>query len=87
MSKDRYQSLFRFLRFDNTETKQNRVSAMKEKLEAFHSIFDQFSQGCTENYSSDCNLTADKRLATGEEAIYGVHNKQAMMVWFESTDL
>jgi hypothetical protein len=39
------------------------MSAMMEKLEAFHSIFDQFSQACTENFSSGCNLTVDKRLA------------------------
>jgi hypothetical protein len=66
MSKDRYQSLFRFIRFDSTETRQNRINAMTERLEAFHSIFDQFSQACTENYSSGCNLTVDKRLATGK---------------------
>jgi hypothetical protein len=40
--------------------KQNRLSATKNKLEAIHSTFDQFSLACTENYSSGCNFTTDE---------------------------
>jgi len=40
------------------------VSATKDKLKATHSIFNQFSQSCTENYSSHSHSNADERLAT-----------------------
>ena len=43
------------------------VSATKNTLKATHSIFDQFSQACTENYSSRSKTTADERLPTYRE--------------------
>lgn len=64
MSKNRYKSVFRFIKFDDTETRQNRISATKNKYEAIVSTFDQFSVTCTENCSSCCNLTADEGYAT-----------------------
>jgi len=43
------------------------VCATKDKLKATHSIFDQFSQACIENYSSHSKSTANERLATYRE--------------------
>lgn len=43
------------------------VSATKDKLKATHSIFDQFSQACIENYSSRSKSTVDERLDTYRE--------------------
>jgi hypothetical protein len=40
-------SIFHFTRFDDIETRQNHVSAMKNELEALLSIFDLYSQGST----------------------------------------
>jgi hypothetical protein len=60
MSNKRYKSVFRFIRLDDTEKRQNHISAAKSKLEAVHSTFDQFSLACTRSYSSGCNLPADE---------------------------
>jgi hypothetical protein len=60
MSRNRYKSVFQFIRLDDAEKKQNRISATKNKLEAIHSNFYQFSLTCTENYSSGCNLNTDE---------------------------
>jgi len=60
MPKNRYKSGFRFIRLDDTEKKQNRISATKNKLEAIHSTFEKFSLACTENYSLGRNFPADE---------------------------
>ncbi|XP_077300696.1 uncharacterized protein LOC143921322 [Arctopsyche grandis] len=64
MSRDRFITIFSQIRFDDKETRQERIHVSSDKLEPIRTIFNKFVEECKRNNSPSCNITVDERLAT-----------------------
>lgn len=64
MARDRFRYLLSNIRFDDRQTRDERIEQTQDKLAAIRTIFDQFSEACVANYSPGLNITVDERLAT-----------------------
>lgn len=64
LSRNRYKQIFRCIRFDDPETRQQRKEVSNDPLEAIRTIYDEFVSNCLDNYSPNTNVTVDERLAT-----------------------
>lgn len=68
MSRDRFEFIFRTLRFDYRVTRRERIEQNGTKLKAIKSIYEKFNTACTNNYSPHSHITVDGRLATYRES-------------------
>ncbi|KAG5883236.1 hypothetical protein JTB14_026457 [Gonioctena quinquepunctata] len=77
MPRDRYEEIFRNIRFDDPTTRAERIENTKDKLQAIRTLYDQFTQNCIgRQYSPGANITVDERLATfRSECIFRVYMK------------
>lgn len=64
MSRNRFTTIYSKLRFDNRETRSERINTSGCRDEAIKFIFDKFTKQCIKNYSPGEDLTVDERLAT-----------------------
>ena len=62
LSRDRFNLIYRTLRFDDKTTRLERISSSGDKLEAFREIFDIVDLSFRENYSLDKYITVDERM-------------------------
>lgn len=64
MSRDRFKLIFSKIRFDDRNTRPDRINRTGHRNEAIRAIFTQFVEGCVKNYSPNSNITVDERLAS-----------------------
>lgn len=60
MSRSRFETLVRFLRFDDRETRSSRQSA--DNFAPIREVFDMFNDKCRDNFSLSDNVTVDETL-------------------------
>ena len=60
MSRDRFKSIMRFLRFDDKDTREARKAS--DKFAAMRSIWDQFVENCQSCFVPGDNITVDEQL-------------------------
>ncbi|XP_071051100.1 piggyBac transposable element-derived protein 4-like [Onthophagus taurus] len=62
MARDRFKDILRFIRFDNTETREDRKKV--DKLAPIREVSDMFAANCRESYEASNTGTVDEQLVT-----------------------
>lgn len=63
MSRNRFQSILQFIRFDDKSNRQQRIETTKDKLQAIREVFDKFEASLRKPFYPHEYLTVDERLA------------------------